>query len=64
MVQVFKGQARKLFLTIYKFYVQQQHSPEIKALLTISPAAMSRLRTFLENASQKGLIEPEGSVPK
>jgi hypothetical protein len=63
MVQVYKGQARKLFLVVYKVYVQQP-PPEVKALLTSSPAAMSRLKTFLEGASQRGFTEPEGSVPK
>ncbi|CAI2179042.1 94_t:CDS:2, partial [Funneliformis geosporum] len=63
MIQVYKGQAGKLFLTTYKAYVQQL-PPEIKPLLTTSPAAMSRLRTFLENAFQKGFTEPEGSIPK
>jgi hypothetical protein len=63
MIQVYKGQARKLLLLVYKVYVQQP-PPEIKTLLTTSPAAMSRLKTFLEDAFQKGFTEPEGSVPK
>lgn len=63
MVQTYKGQATKLFHVVYRAYVHQP-PPEIKALLTSSPAAMSRLKTFLEDVSQKGLIEPEGSVPK
>lgn len=63
MVQVYKGQATKILYVIYKAYVNQP-PPEIKALLTSSPAAMSRLKTFLEDASRKGFIEPEGSVPK
>ena len=62
-MQVYKGQAKKLIIVIYKSYVQQP-PPEVKALLTSSPAAMSRLKTFLEDASQKGFTEPEGSVPK
>ncbi|CAB4398929.1 GLE1-domain-containing protein [Rhizophagus irregularis] len=63
VVQVYKGQATKILYVIFKAYVHQP-PPEIKALLTSSPAAMSRLKTFLEDASRKGFIEPEGSVPK
>jgi hypothetical protein len=63
MVQTYKGQSTKLFNVVYRAYVNQP-PPEIKGLLTSSPAAMSRLKTFLEGASQKGFVEPEGSVPK
>ena len=63
MIQAYKGQARKLLLLVYKVYVQQP-PPEVKTLITSSPAAMSRLKTFLEGVSQKGFTEPEGSVPK
>ncbi|GBB85459.1 hypothetical protein RclHR1_00120013 [Rhizophagus clarus] len=63
MLQTFKGQATKIFNVVYKAYVHQP-PPEVKALLTSSPAAMSRLKTFLEDASRKGFTEPEGSVPK
>jgi len=63
MLQIFKGQATKLFLVVYKAYVQQP-PPEIKVLLTSSPAAMSRLKTFLEGVVQRGFTVPEGSVPK
>ncbi|CAG8477421.1 7850_t:CDS:2 [Funneliformis caledonium] len=63
LIPVFKEQGGKLILVACKAYVQQL-PPEIKPLLTTSPAAMSRLRTFLENASQKGFTEPEGSNPR
>ncbi|RIA99041.1 GLE1-like protein [Glomus cerebriforme] len=63
ILQVYRGQAKKLIILIYKAYFQQP-PPETKVLSTTSPAAMSRLKTFLENASQKGFTEPEGSIPK
>ncbi|CAG8482103.1 9151_t:CDS:2 [Scutellospora calospora] len=63
LLRAYKHNALKLFSVIYKSYVQSPPS-EVLSLLTSSPAAMSRLRTLLENASKIGQFPvPEGQIP-
>ncbi|CAG8767163.1 14910_t:CDS:2 [Gigaspora margarita] len=61
--RAYNHHALKLFSVVYKSYIQNPPS-EVKSLLTSSPAAMSRLRTLLEDASKKGQFPaPEGQTP-
>ncbi|CAG8720672.1 16502_t:CDS:2 [Acaulospora morrowiae] len=64
LIRVYRDDALKLFSVVCKAYVLQP-PPEVRELLTISPSAMSRLKTMLENASQKGgrFPYPDGRDP-
>ncbi|CAG8808386.1 22467_t:CDS:2, partial [Racocetra persica] len=53
LYRAYNHHALKLFSVVYKSYVQNPPL-EVQSLLTSSPAAMSRLRTLLEDASKKG----------
>ncbi|CAG8624572.1 7808_t:CDS:2 [Dentiscutata heterogama] len=63
LLRAYNQHALKLFSVVYKSYVQRPPS-EVNSLLTSAPAAMSRLRTLLEDASKKGQFPvPEGQTP-
>ncbi|CAG8528950.1 7801_t:CDS:2 [Dentiscutata erythropus] len=63
LLRAYNQHALKLFSVVYKSYVQKPPL-EVNSLLTSAPAAMSRLRTLLEDASKKGQFPvPEGQTP-
>ncbi|CAG8551354.1 16691_t:CDS:2, partial [Acaulospora colombiana] len=53
LVRVYQSDALRLLSVVHKAYVLQP-PPEVRALLTTSPSAMSRLKTMLEEAIKNG----------